>query len=119
MRRSEEQKQRDKIIGAKINDLRLGFGWSAQQLASKIGVTQQQCRKYFDGSNRIAASRLPDIAAALHKPISYFFEDVGIEDIPPTQHRRMCIEVSRNFLKIKNPLHQNAINLLVRTLSEN
>jgi len=31
-------------------------------------------------------------------------------------HQRMCIEVSRNFMKLRNSDHQNAINSLLRSL---
>ena len=30
----------------------------------------------------------------------------------------MCIEVSRNFMRIKNPEHKDAINSLVRILAK-
>ena len=35
-----------------------------------------------------------------------------------TQHQRMCIEVSRNFMKIENSEHQTAVNTLVKSLSK-
>jgi transcriptional regulator with XRE-family HTH domain len=98
------------------------MGLSRHQLAEKIGVTHQQLQKYEKGINRISAGRLVAIANALSKPVSYFFEDVDSSneaDVLPNQHHRMCIEVSRNFLRIKNPVHQNAVNMLVRSLAEN
>lgn len=120
-RKSEFTERIDKIIGNKIRELRIGMGLSRQQLAEQIGVTHQQLQKYEKGTNRISAGRLVAISQALRKTVSFFFEniDTGGEEALPTQHQRMCIEVSRNFLKIKNPMHQNAINLLVRTLAEN
>lgn len=122
-RKSEFTEKIDTIIGMRIHELRISMGLSRQQLAAKIGVTHQQLQKYEKGTNRISAGRLVAIAQALNKPVSFFFDDVenGDKDsnMLPTQHQRMCIEVSRNFLRIKNPMHQNAINLLVRTLSEN
>lgn len=119
-RKSEFTEMVDSNIGMKIHELRISMGLSRQQLAAKIGVTHQQLQKYEKGTNRISAGRLSMIAKALNKPVSFFFDDVDTEDnVMPTQHQRMCIEVSRNFLRIKNPMHQNAINLLVRTLAEN
>lgn len=124
-RRNEFSDKVDKIIGMKMHELRISTGVSRQQLSSKIGVTDQQIQKYEKGANRIAAGRLAAIAQALNKPVAFFFEDI-YEDVEkenydtlPSQHRRMCIEVSRNFLRIKDPGHQTAVNLLVRTLSEN
>lgn len=109
----------DAIIGMKIHELRISMGLSRQQLASKIGVSHQQLQKYEKGTNRISAGRLVAIATALKKPVAYFFEDIEQDNgVLPTQHQRMCIEVSRNFLKIKNPMQQIAINNLVRSLND-
>jgi len=116
-RKSEFTEKVDKAIGEKIQELRIAMGLSRQQLAAEVGVTHQQLQKYEKGTNRISAGRLAAISKALKKPISYFFEDDGDTELP-SQHQRMCIEVSRNFLRIKDPAHQNAVNQLVRTLSE-
>lgn len=119
-RKNEFTERVDVIIGMKIHELRIAMGLSRQQLADKINVTHQQLQKYEKGTNRISAGRLAAIARALKKPISYFFDGIENNNYSlPSQHQRMCIEVSRNFMKIKSPMHQNAINLLVRTLAEN
>ena len=34
-----------------------------------------------------------------------------------TQHQRMCIAVTRNFMRIENPDHQAAVNTLIRSLA--
>ena len=119
-RKSEFTERVDTIIGSKIHELRISMGLSRQQLAAKIGVTHQQLQKYEKGTNRISAGRLMAISKALGKTVAFFFDNVeeGHEALP-SQHQRMCIEVSRNFMRIKSPMHQNAINLLVRTLAEN
>lgn len=49
-----------------------------QQLAEKVGIKFQQIQKYETGANRVSASRLWDIAAALDVPVSHFFE--GLDD---------------------------------------
>jgi transcriptional regulator with XRE-family HTH domain len=110
----------DKLIGEKIYSLRLAKGLSRQQLAESIGVTHQQLHKYEKGTNRLSVGRLVLIANALSKDISYFYE--GLENTPfeatITKHQRMCIEISRNFMKIESSDHQNAINALVKSLSK-
>jgi transcriptional regulator with XRE-family HTH domain len=118
-RKNEFTDKIDRNIGVKIHELRITMGLSRQQLAARISVTHQQLQKYEKGTNRISAGRLASIAKALRKPVSYFFDEGDHNQTLPTQHQRMCIEVSRNFMRIKSPLHQNAINLLVRTLAEN
>lgn len=49
-----------------------------QQLAEAVGIKFQQIQKYETGANRVSASRLWDIAAAMSVPVAYFFE--GFED---------------------------------------
>lgn len=117
-RKNEYIQEIDKIIGNKIYSLRLGNGLSRQQLATVIGVTHQQLQKYEKGTNRISVGRLVLIAKALGKNINFFYE--GLEDqkeeVVITQHQRMCIEISRNFMKIQNADHQSAVNTLVKSL---
>jgi transcriptional regulator with XRE-family HTH domain len=107
-----------KFIGNKIYSLRLAKGLSRQQLSQVIGVTHQQLQKYEKGNNRISVGRLVLISKALDKNISYFYEglETGNKEATVTQHQRMCIEVSRNFMKIENTEHQNAVNTLIKSL---
>ncbi len=110
----------DKFIGNKIYSLRLANGLSRQQLSDVIGVTHQQLQKYEKGTNRISVGRLVLISKALNKNVQYFYE--GLEENKHeqvlTQHQRMCIEVSRNFMKIVSADHQNAVNTLVKSLTK-
>lgn len=109
----------DKYIGERIYSLRLAHGLSRTQLSKSIGVTHQQVEKYEKGKNRIYVSRLLLIAKALSKNISYFVAGLESDDNKPvvTQHQRMCIEVSRNFMRIENSDHQAAVNTLMRSLA--
>jgi transcriptional regulator with XRE-family HTH domain len=120
VRKNDYISQLDKHMGNKIFQLRLGMGLSRQQLSDIIGVTHQQLQKYEKGVNRISVGRLALIAKALDKEIKYFYEDfendMNLED-QVTNHQRMCIELSRNFMKIKDNDHQSAINTLVKSLA--
>jgi transcriptional regulator with XRE-family HTH domain len=108
----------DKYIGNKILSLRLALGLSRDQLAKKIDVTQQQLQKYEKGTNRISVSRLVVIAKALSQGVSYFYEGLSDDNEPVvTQHQRMCIEVSRNFMKIESAKNQTAVNILIKSLA--
>jgi len=48
-----------------------------QQLADAVGIKFQQIQKYETGMNRVSASRLWDIAAAMDVPVAFFFEGLG------------------------------------------
>jgi transcriptional regulator with XRE-family HTH domain len=113
----------DKHIGNKIQELRLASGLSRQQLGEKIEVTHQQLQKYEKGTNRVSAGRLAIIAKFLKRPIQYFYDGIATDEteadeaVDFTNHQRMCIEVSRNFMRIRKAEHKDAVNSLVRTLA--
>lgn len=67
----------DKRLGARVRARRLELGISQEGLADELGITFQQVQKYEKGTNRIAASRLHAIAAALNLPVASFFEGVS------------------------------------------
>ena len=116
--------QIDRYIGAKIQELRLAHGMSRQELGERIEVTHQQLQKYEMGINRVSAGRLALIAKYLDTSVGTFYEGLDskltatVSDINLNQNQRMCIEVSRNFMRIKNPEHKDAINSLVRILAK-
>lgn len=67
----------DKKIGQRVRARRLEIGMSQERLAELLGVTFQQVQKYEKGVNRIAASRLFDISAALDMSVAKFFEGLS------------------------------------------
>jgi transcriptional regulator with XRE-family HTH domain len=52
---------------------RLMLGMSQQKLAAGLGLSFQQVQKYEQGTNRIGASRLLQIAGVLQVPVGFFF----------------------------------------------
>jgi len=69
----------DVHVGKRVRHRRWLAGMTQQQLAEGVGIKFQQIQKYETGMNRVSASRLWDIAAALGVPVSYFFE--GLDNI--------------------------------------
>ena len=67
----------DVHVGQRVRQRRWMVGMTQQQLGDKVGIKFQQIQKYETGTNRISASRLWDIAAALEVPVSFFFEGLG------------------------------------------
>ncbi len=70
--------ERDASVGRKIRAVRLQRKLSQTALADGLGITFQQVQKYENGTNRVGAGRLADMAEILQIPISMFFEDAGI-----------------------------------------
>ena len=69
----------DVHVGQRVRQRRWMVGMTQQQLGNKVGIKFQQIQKYETGTNRISASRLWDIAAALDVPVSFFFEGLAGE----------------------------------------
>ncbi|MDB5439331.1 MAG: transcriptional regulator [Caulobacteraceae bacterium] len=74
----------DRHVGTAIRLRRRAMGMSQDELASKLGLTFQQVQKYERGINRVSASKLHAIAAALKTPIAYFFQGAGGEGVEDT-----------------------------------
>ena len=67
----------DVHIGVKLHHCRCMAGMTQQQLGKKLGLKAQQIQNYETGANRISASQMRDIVAALEVPASFFFEDLA------------------------------------------
>lgn len=61
-------------LGKRLRHRRWMIGMTQGELADILGIRFQQVQKYESGANRIAASRLWDIAEALRVPIGYFYD---------------------------------------------
>ncbi|MGC1302714.1 MAG: helix-turn-helix transcriptional regulator [Caulobacteraceae bacterium] len=68
----------DVHVGDRIRRRRRALGISQDKLAEALGLTFQQVQKYERGANRVSASKLYQVARALHAPIPYFFD--GLPD---------------------------------------
>src|SRR3546814_4586983 len=90
------------------------LGLTQQQLAEMIGVTYQQAHKYERGINRVSAGRLFEIARVLGVDIGFFYEGLNTDDNRLNERRRMCLDLARNFTRISNDRHQEAVSQLCR-----
>ncbi len=70
-----------------------------QQLGDKVGIRFQQIQKYETGTNRISASRIWDIAAAMEVPVSFFFEGIDGQ-APDTGEARGDILTDKEALEL-------------------
>src|SRR5215469_8390365 len=78
--------QVDAVVGQTIRLLRLQKRLSQTALAQKIGVSFQQVQKYENGTNRVGASRMVQIAQALRVPLDSLFQRVDGAQLKPEQH---------------------------------
>ena len=66
----------DATVGERVRERRLALGMYQAKRGNALGVTFQQVQKYEIGGNRVAASRLWDMAKALEVDVEYFFEGI-------------------------------------------
>ncbi|MCK1690457.1 helix-turn-helix transcriptional regulator [Bradyrhizobium sp. 145] len=64
----------DARIGERIRNQRKQVGLSQKELASRLDIVFQQLQKHENGTSRVPASRLFEIARALDTPVSHFYE---------------------------------------------
>ena len=92
----------DVHVGKRVRHRRWLVGMTQQQLAERVGIKFQQIQKYETGMNRVSASRLWDIAAALSVPVSFFFE--GLSDASQADEVVETNDVPLDILKDKEAL---------------
>lgn len=80
--------QTDVAVGQRIRVFRKDANLSQTTLANQIGVTFQQVQKYENGTNRVGAGRLAQIAHALDIPVTAFFDGLA----RPIDKRRVTTE---------------------------
>lgn len=82
----------DLHVGRKLKELRTLRRMSQTDVARELKLSFQQIQKYEIGSNRIAASRLFELAQILNVPTSYFFEGLhGNDNHAPREDAGMQI----------------------------
>jgi transcriptional regulator with XRE-family HTH domain len=122
----------DQHVGARLRLRRKRLEISQTYLAKAVGLTFQQIQKYEQGSNRISASTLYEIAAFLEVPVGYFFEGLdGTRDTATKNHeeavkrlaQRMVGEpdgkaLAEAFLNFRRPYLRGRFVELARTIAD-
>ncbi len=107
------------------------LGVSQEKLADSLGLTFQQVQKYEKGANRVSASKLYEIAAALQTQVAYFFDglaDPGADGDPKGEGAEQFVhdflmtpeglELAGIFPKITRPSVRRRILDLVRSMAD-
>ncbi|MCW9710115.1 helix-turn-helix transcriptional regulator [Avibacterium sp. 21-586] len=110
----------DIAVGKKIQQRRKELGFTAENLAEQIGVSQQQFSRYERGVTKINVSHLVNIAVILNTPISWFFADVQAENLTfsvrneyvPIRNDALKMRLDYHWEHLNNEQKRNLINLL-------
>jgi transcriptional regulator with XRE-family HTH domain len=112
----------DVHVGQRVRQRRWMVGMTQQQLGNRVGIKFQQIQKYETGTNRISASRLWDIAAALDVQVSFFFEglsakEIGVDAYGDILTDKEALELVRAYYTIPETQRRRLFDL-ARVLSE-
>ncbi|HKP77513.1 MAG TPA: helix-turn-helix transcriptional regulator [Phenylobacterium sp.] len=116
----------DRHVGLRIRMRRKELGVSQERLADALGITFQQVQKYERGANRVSASKLWEIAAALKTPVAYFYDGLGDRDALAAERDAAQefmlssegIELMTAFPRIAEPAIRRKIVELVRVVAD-
>jgi transcriptional regulator with XRE-family HTH domain len=111
----------DAYIGEKIRGLRNQRGISQDRLGELLGVSFQQVQKYETGANRLAGSRLQQVADIFECSIADLFppntsaKRKGISNLDRLAAMRDGIKLVNSFVAIKNEdLRAAVVDLAMR-----
>lgn len=115
----------DVHVGKRMRHRRWMVGMTQQQLAERVGIKFQQIQKYETGMNRVSASRLWEISAAMNVQPSFFFEGLGSDasDATPTDlpgdllSDKEALELVRSYYAIPETQRRRLFDL-ARVLSD-
>ena len=112
----------DLALGARIRIRRRALGLSQTDLARTVGVTFQQVQKYEHGSNRVAASILVKVAAALDTTVAALVGEDGATETDPLivaqLATRGALELLAAFAAIEDAASRAALVGLAAALAE-
>jgi transcriptional regulator with XRE-family HTH domain len=107
-------------VGRRIRERRIALGMSQTELGRLAGVKFQQIQKYETGANRVSASRLYTIAAALGVPVTHFFEHVpeGDAPVPPTPGEELlrdarALRLVRHYMRLPDDQKKVVLDMVM------
>lgn len=77
---NQNEKTCSRMIGKNIRKLRLERGYTGQELANLLSVSQQQVSRYENGLTLITVDLLYRVSEVLNVRIYYFFDDYSSPD---------------------------------------
>jgi transcriptional regulator with XRE-family HTH domain len=109
-------------MGKKIRLRRVEQRLSQSDLGQKLGVSFQQVQKYEKGVNRVGASRLQQIAAALDVPVTFFYDsDAKSREVESLMFldSAFSLRLLRAYGKIEDQAIQRHMVLLMEAVAYN
>ncbi len=108
----------DSHVGAKIKAFRTQAGFSQEQLADAIGLSFQQLQKYEQAINRVSAGRLVQIATAVGRPVTAFFEPEPEPLAAHTAGNTETLQMVRAFQALPSHALRDAARRTVKAMAD-
>ncbi|MCX7566780.1 helix-turn-helix transcriptional regulator [Sulfitobacter sp. F26169L] len=106
----------DVHVGRKLKQIRTLRRFSQTDVAHRLDLSFQQIQKYEIGSNRIAASRLFDLAQMFDVSPAYFFEGLQDSGQTPTP-RDSGLEIANALASIQDETVKKRIVSFIEDIS--
>lgn len=112
----------DVRVGERIRLRRRATGVTQQKLADRIGLTFQQVQKYERGMNRVSASKLVEIAAALETNAADLLGEMPSETDPFRDELRLlgqpgAVELCQAYAQIGSKRLRRSVLALVSAIA--
>jgi len=107
----------DVHVGRKLKQIRTLRRFSQTDVATRLGLSFQQIQKYEIGSNRIAASRLFELAQIFDVSPAYFFEGLHNSDTADSDSRDTGMEIVNALASIKDETVKTRIVTFIEDVS--
>ena len=106
----------DAAIGIRVRSFRKERGMSQVALADALGLTFQQVQKYENGTNRMGAGRLMQIAAIFNVPASALMAPDGAAQLEQSLGDKMTTttrgcKLAADFIKLEFDAQMLLVNL--------
>ncbi len=85
------------MLGQRINELRLAFGWNQVQLAKKLGVSKQTVSNWENENIQPSIEALIRIAALFHVSTDYL---LGLDEVPQIHVDGLPLEFVAHLVQI-------------------
>jgi transcriptional regulator with XRE-family HTH domain len=107
----------DVHVGGKLKQIRTIRRFSQTDVAQRLGLSFQQVQKYEIGSNRIAASRLFELAQVFEISPAYFFEGLYDNAHSDTKACESGTEIANALAAIKDDAVKSRIVTFIEDVS--
>ncbi len=123
----------DLHIGARLRLRRTLLGFTQEQLAEFVGLSNQQIERFERADSRITGARLFEFGQILDVPVTYFFDDMpdelkmitghdeaapygGQDDGLQSKHREAS-ELIKAYYKITDQVTRQSVYKLLKSLA--